>query len=658
MFIMAENSKGELLIHTVIGGKYNQNGSIFKLSEKKVIPGMVFFTGDKIIDCKDKYFTYKYTHEDLSKLTRSSYFVPEISHTAGSHLDEIALYWNTDSGVTESSIKCISKAEKNPVGFKIYPYNGDSDFSKGTSASPFVITAVYDKEIIKVPTKPATCTENGSLGYNVGAQSGLYYDYEGKIRTELGDRVIPATGHKWGEYTYEWSADYTSCTRTHVCKRDSSHVETVTVNTSNETSTDGSHYAKAIFTEPKVKVLDFVHTANIDDLGRSSGGYPLNENDVQTITIPGATKLQVALYYKMGYNAYLKIYQGDATADANMKYEYTGVLEDSDGLSVDIDGDTVTFLFHSDSEYGANGSDYGYFAAILADGYDVQTKLVDKTEVIIDSVDINGIKMSKTVYAENFTSADYSVPSATYMDGYSFTGWKVNDILYTSADTANAAVAELVQSKTEVTVKVVYEKVNASYSVSVTGGKMSTGKTSGTVQVSKLVTVKANTISGKQFSHWIRNGVKVSTNATYSFYMPSENVELTAVFTNTAAESKGTAIIESVNVNENKLSFVSVLNVPKNCKFVKGGLVATSDSAVGQNVKAENAEFVKLSSKTTANSKNVKYTWTKSNVTTSWYVRGYLVYKDASGVEHTVYGDCVKADLTGVLNRYQNGSCS
>ena len=661
LFIMAENSKGEPLIHTVIGGKYNQNGSIFKLSEKKAIPGMVFFTGDKITDCKNKYFHYMYSIDDYSevvKLEQSQYRVRQPIHSSGDTFDNIELYWNTGSSTKEATLKVKNYYEKTPIAFKIDPVFNSELFGLGTGSSPFVVRAVYDTETKWVPSKAATCTEDGVSAHREGVQSGLRYDYEGKIEGDSSDTVIPAKGHDWSEYTYEWSADNASCTRTRVCKRDPSHVETVTVNTSNETGADGSHYAKAVFTEPKVKVLSLAHTKNIDDSGHSNGGYPLNENDVQTITIPGATKLQVALDYKMGYNAYLNIYQGDTTAAANKKYEYTGVLEDSDSAEFDIGGDTVTFLFHSDSEYGANGVDYGYYAVILADGYDVQTKLVDKTEVIINSVDINGIKTSKTVYAENFTSTDYSVPSATYMDGYTFTGWKVNGTLYTAADAADSAVETLVKGKNNVTVEVVYEKINASYSVSVTGGKMSTGKTSGTVQVSKLVTVKANTVSGKQFSHWTRNGVKVSTNATYSFYMPSENVELTAVFTDTAAEQTGTAIIESVKVNGNKLSFVSVLNVPKNCRFVKGGLVATSDSAVGQNVKAENAEFVKLSSKTTANSKNVKYTWTKSNVTTSWYVRGYLVYKDASGVEHTVYGDCVKADLTGVLNRYQNGSCS
>lgn len=271
------------------------------------------------------------------------------------------------------------------------------------------------------------------------------------------------------------------------------------------------------------------------------------------------------------------------------------------------------------------------------------------TEVVIEVSDINGIRTSSTVYAETFST--FNLPEK-YMDGYNFIGWTVNGTLYTSKSAAQAALVSIVRAKPADPVKVAvkYEKINASYSVSVVNGKISTGRTSGTVQVSKLVTVKANTVSGKQFSHWIRNGKKVSTNSTYSFYMPSENVELTAVFTEIPIEQVGTAIIESVKVNESKLSFVSVLNIPKNCKFVKGGLVATSNNSIGENVNANNAEYVKLSAKATANTKNLKYTWTKSvSGNTVVYVKAYLVYKDSSGVEHTIYSDCVKANSSGII---------
>lgn len=200
------------------------------------------------------------------------------------------------------------------------------------------------------------------------------------------------------------------------------------------------------------------------------------------------------------------------------------------------------------------------------------------------------------------------------------------------------------------------EQAAEMYSVTVNGGKLSTGKTSGTVQVSKLVTVKAySPANGEKFSHWERNGVMVSSNTVYSFYMPSYDIDLEAVFVDDAAAvtPSGNAIIESIvpNVAGKKVAFTAVLNVPKNCTYVKGGIVATNKASIGENVDVSNAVFVKLSTKGTSRTKNLKYTWTRGGMTekTVWYVKGYLVYKDSAGVEQTVYSDCVAANINGEL---------
>ncbi len=46
--------------------------------------------------------------------------------------------------------------------------------------------------------------------------------------------------------------------------------------------------------------------------------------------------------------------------------------------------------------------------------------------------------------------------------------------------------------------------------------------------------------------------------------------------------------------------------------------------------------------------KNHYYTWSKKDVTSEQtvYIKSYLQYKDADGVEHTIYGDLVTATLT------------
>jgi hypothetical protein len=43
--------------------------------------------------------------------------------------------------------------------------------------------------------------------------------------------TVPAIGHDWDAPTYEWAADNSTVTASHICKNDASHVETETVET-------------------------------------------------------------------------------------------------------------------------------------------------------------------------------------------------------------------------------------------------------------------------------------------------------------------------------------------------------------------------------------------------------------------------------------------
>ena len=203
----------------------------------------------------------------------------------------------------------------------------------------------------------------------------------------------------------------------------------------------------------------------------------------------------------------------------------------------------------------------------------------------------------------------------------------------------------------------IYEKKSEKFNVTVNGGKLADGTTSGEYQVSTVMRVTANkAASGKKFSHWTTNGVIVSYNETYSFYMPSESITLEAVYVDNATEVEktSTAIIESVtpNASTGKVAFVSVVNVPTNCTLLKGGVVATNDSNIGENVTDANAAYVRYGTPTKDSTKTYKYTWTKGSITadTIWYVRPYLVYRDENGIEHTVYGDAVKVNINGIIS--------
>ncbi len=85
-------------------------------------------------------------------------------------------------------------------------------------------------EHVETETKPATltstvdptCETTGTATYTAVFENPAF---EAQTTTE----TIEPLGHDWGEVTYEWSEDHTTCTATRVCNRDASHVETETV---------------------------------------------------------------------------------------------------------------------------------------------------------------------------------------------------------------------------------------------------------------------------------------------------------------------------------------------------------------------------------------------------------------------------------------------
>lgn len=122
-------------------------------------------------------------------------------------------------------------------------------------------------------SKP-TCTEDG-LGYRYclcsETDAGYYDDYQKNV-------VIPATGHDWDEPTYVWAkdGDTWTCTATHVCKNDASHIESETVTAVSAVKTEancteaGVHTYTATF-ENEAFAQQIKTEADIPALGHSWG---------------------------------------------------------------------------------------------------------------------------------------------------------------------------------------------------------------------------------------------------------------------------------------------------------------------------------------------------------------------------------------------------
>ena len=76
-------------------------------------------------------------------------------------------------------------------------------------------------------TKPATCEEPGEKTYTATFA-------EEWAEEQTCTAAISATGHDWGEVTYAWSEDKSSCTAKRVCKNDPAHSESATATVTDE----------------------------------------------------------------------------------------------------------------------------------------------------------------------------------------------------------------------------------------------------------------------------------------------------------------------------------------------------------------------------------------------------------------------------------------
>ena len=143
------------------------------------------------------------------------------------------------------------------------------------------------------------------------------------------------------------------------------------------------------------------HTSNLDDDGEQiyddDEGEYLNYSSYtstnDTVTIPGATSLKVSLKYKIesGYDG-LYVFRGTyngslSSPNENPDYGQLYTFSDDSGINTEtfnIDGDTVTLSFYSDSSENF----YGYYAAI--EGYDADGNPVGNTTTVCDIDVVSG----------------------------------------------------------------------------------------------------------------------------------------------------------------------------------------------------------------------------------------------------------------------------
>ncbi len=260
------------------------------------------------------------------------------------------------------------------------------------------------------------------------------------------------------------------------------------------------------------------------------------------------------------------------------------------------------------------------------------------------------LQSAKTVtylqpYGELPTPVRYDYTNGMLGSKYDFKEWN------TKADgSGDTITSSSIYENTDDTT--LYAIWNDRFTVTIYNGESET-PTIANYGIDSVVDLQAQNVDGKQFLYWEVDGAKKSYIKDYGMRMfQGKDLTIRAIYgseSDLESQQPGTYISDIYRqYSNNKIVVRSYSYVPDGYEIVKSGVVATLDANIANGTFDDQTATYPRAQSVNGSSDNYYFTWTKSNVTSedTVYVKAYLVYKDAEGVEHTIYGDLVTATLT------------
>ena len=193
---------------------------------------------------------------------------------------------------------------------------------------------------------------------------------------------------------------------------------------------------------------------------------------------------------------------------------------------------------------------------------------------------------------------------------------------------------------------------NDQFTVTIYNGESET-PTIASYGIDDEVELNAQNVAGKQFLYWEVDGAKKSYSEHFWMRMyQGKDLIIRAIYgseSDLESQQPGTYISDIYRqYSGNKIVARSYSYVPDGYEIVKAGVVATLDANIANGTFDDQTATYPRAESVNGSNDNYYFTWSKSKLTSedTVYVKAYLVYKDADGVEHTMYGDLVTATLT------------
>ena len=169
-------------------------------------------------------------------------------------------------------------------------------------------------------------------------------------------------------------------------------------------------------------------------------------------------------------------------------------------------------------------------------------------------------------------------------------------------------------------------------------------------EVGDQVRVVAQNVEDKKFSHWTFNGTPICYSSPYTFTVyGNTTIEAVYVENNVVVEKKAIVTVTAFyDKATSKANFLVKRSLPEGSTVKEHGIILTDSTGwdkLGKEGFVINAErTVKGTAKTKGLIGNYSYAM-KSTRATTWYGKGYVIYTDKTGEEHTLYSDVVPCEV-------------
>ena len=255
------------------------------------------------------------------------------------------------------------------------------------------------------------------------------------------------------------------------------------------------------------------------------------------------------------------------------------------------------------------------------------------TKKIIWSGDVEMAAHSDGIYGT------VAAPALLNYSGVTFKDWRDADgNVVTPDENGNIRITS------NITIYAIYRATSDTFDVTVDG------ETVGSYGFRTSVSVTApETKDGKYFAGWYRDGVLVSTNASYSFIIRSATA-LTTEYTDIKQEPASVAILTVGDREQTERGVLAPFSLDwslaEGCELVKVGIIRTYDASLKDKLTLENVNGSTIKTKEsvlTTSDGNYLYNLTllPETAVNDVYMTGYVMYRAANGNIITLYTDVV-----------------